>query len=495
MPKKTKPFTLSKSLRGKLPQKERPDADKILLEKSKGLCALCSRPLGPDPDLIQADHRIAGGKNTLSNLYLAHKSCNSSRGDLDFEQAKPLVEFKTFAEELGSVTFDNIVDDYIDNGNRQVQFSIKNDLLTLDLASKKTSLHLYTDPATDTKYCFAEIPVQYILNDREVQPRLIIYPHVRRLALDFHERPVHEPSNCRLVAIGEDIAELRQFDGQHKTTAQVLMGRKMVPMKIYVEPNISMLQSLVVKIQQEIKKQPLTRSDTLAKLGDVIKSLLESYVEKGGGFRSEKGFIEAQPKDKRAETRKLYFNELARIVYFDEDNELRSWVKPGAPHSPTTDKVVIDKIIKPLISQSLLELDMEAVGGRDNERRLIILILNTIARKMLPADWFKDTNELQRTRTQNFFYQGSIGWWMQSILVPTLKYILYRLKKDMPLLVDSVTADKEGQIIEAVETLCDWEIWSTEDAEHRKAMRSNTIRNVEEAFKSHTAQKLIEEVT
>ncbi len=494
MTKKAKSFTLSKALRNKLPAHERVDAEKVLLEKSQDLCALCSRPLGSDPDVITADHRIAGGKTTLSNLYLAHKSCNSSRGDLDFDRARPLVEFKAFSDEREAVTFDDVIEEYIDNGNKQVRFSIKNGELTLTLASKKATLPIYVDPATGTRYSFGEIPLQYILNDREVQPRLITYSHVRKLALDFHERPVHEPSNCRLVTVGKDVAELRQFDGQHKTTAQALIGRTLVPMKIYIEPDIPMLQALVVKIQQEIKKQPLTRSDTLAKLGDVIKSLLASYSEKNG-VRSEKGFIESQPKDKRNEVRKLYFNELARIIYFDEDNELSEWVKPGAAHPPTTDKVVIDKIIKPLIAHTLLDVDMDEAGGRDNERRLIIVVLNTIVRKTLPSDWHKDTNKFQKVRTQNFFYQGSIGWWMQEILLPTLKYVLFRLKKDAPLLVEPVTSDQESQIIDAVETLCDWEVWSTDDPEHLKAMRSNTVKNVAEAFKRYTDKRLIDEIT
>lgn len=495
MPKKLKEFKLSKSLRAKLPEKERADADTVLLEKSKGLCALCDRPLGPDFDLITADHRIAGGKNTLSNLYLAHKSCNSSRGDLEFNHARPLVEFKVVSEGLRRVTFDDVIDRYVEGGNKQISFSQEGEVLSLTFGSKTFKVPSWTDPATRTRYFFAEVPVEYVLNDPEVQPRLIMYPHVRRLALDFYERPVHEPSNCRLIKINENVAELRQFDGQHKTTAQILLGRRTVPMKVYVEPDISMINDLVVKIQQEIKKQPLTRSDTLAKLGDVTKSLLASYLEmEGGNLKSEKGFVEAQPREKRAEVKKLYLNDVAGIAYFDDDNELREWVKPGAPHSPTTDKVVIDKIIKPLIYNGLLEINMEAEGGRDTERRLIVLILNTIARKMLPVDWYKDSNTAQRTRTQNFFYQGSIGWWMQQILIPTLRYILIRMQTNTPLLVDAVS-DKQGLIIEAVETLCDWEIWSTADPTALKAMRSNTIREVADSFKTHTFEKLIKEVT
>ncbi len=489
-------FTLSKSLKNKLPLEERVTADKVLWAKSKGLCALCERPLGKNLELVTADHRIAGGKNTISNLYLAHKSCNSSRGNLEFNLAKPIVEFKVFCEEKGVVTFDDVIKNYVKNGNKQVRFKLNDKTLQLLLESQKIDYSVYNDPATKTDYFFAEIPIEYIHNDNEVQPRLITYSHVRKLALDFNERPVHEPSNCRLVYTdGDSVGELLQFDGQHKTTAQILLGRKKIQTKIYINPDIAMLQGLVVKIQQDIKKQPLTRSDTIAKLGDVISSLLSSYVTENGTPRSEKGFIEFQPKEKRTEIKKLYFTELARIIFFDEDNELTEWVKPGAKNPPTSDKVVIDKIIKPLIFQGLLEENMDTSSLRDNERRLIILILNTIARKMLTPDWNKESNKLQKIRTSNFFYQGSIGWWMNEVLIQTLRYVLLRIGDDKPLFTDPINKDQEGRLIEAVETLCDWSIWSTDKSSDLKAMRSNTIKNVKEVFKEYDYAKLVKEIT
>ena len=121
-----------------------------------------------------------------------------------------------------------------------------------------------------------------------------------------------------------------------------------------------MLQELVVKIQQEIKKQPLTKSDTLAKLGDVISRLLEEYK---GTPRTEIGFVDSQPKRDRASVRKLYQQELLRLVFFDEENELATFVKPGAAEAPTTDRIVVDRLITPLLYSDLLQLDMDAGGA------------------------------------------------------------------------------------------------------------------------------------
>ncbi|MEH6585034.1 MAG: HNH endonuclease signature motif containing protein [Halioglobus sp.] len=499
MPSKN-PFEISKTMVKKLPESERKGASDELWKKSTGLCALCNQPLGSSAEQIAADHRDAeshGGKTILSNLYLAHKSCNSSRKNIEFSVAQPLVQFKVYCENTSEVDFDSVLDTYVAKKNRQeISYQISKGEIQLELSSKNIRAPLQTDPATGTQYFFFECPVEYLLNDIEVQPRLISYPHVRKLAIDFIERPVHEPSNCRLTSTGEKTGELLQFDGQHKTTAQILIGRKTVPVKVYVEPDIAMLQLLVIKIQQEIKKQPLTKSDTLAKLGDVIKSALDEYSVKAGEARTEQGLYESQDKDHKAQIKKMYFLELERLVFFAEDNELTAWVKPGAVSPPNTDKVIIEKIIRPLIHQKLLKtVDMDKQGGRDTEREIILLICNTIVSKMLPKNWNSESNKLQKTRTENFFRQGAISWWMTVILIPTIRYLTIRLEEDTPLFIEPLAKEQRENLVEAVETLCDWTIWSTTDTEVIKAMRSNTLQNVKDVIPKLSSHDLIKEVT
>jgi hypothetical protein len=496
---KPKPtFQLAKSMLGKLPGSEKGTASAHLWTKSAGKCALCSLPLDlGTKDSVVADHivpEVKGGKNALSNLYLAHRSCNASRQHLDFQIAQPLIRFRSIAEQ-SPVTFDKVLDEYVLGENRElIEYSEKGDVATVSFGHHKVVVPLSVDPATSVKYFFLDVPMRYIHNDTEIQPRVILPAHVRKLALDFLEHPVHEPSNCRLVMEGKATARLYQFDGQHKTTAQILIGRPAAPMKVYVSPAIDMLQELVIKIQQEIKKQPLTKSETLAKIGDVVKRILDNYVEKRGTPRSEKGLIARQPKHERAAVRKLYFDELRRLVFFDEDNELSKAVGPGVKSPPTTDKVVVNKIVSPLLYAQTLDTDMDESVERDNERANIIFIVNAIAEKMLPTGWGKPGNELQKRRAENFFYQGSIGWWMGEIFEPSLRYVLYAVGKQKPLLIDPLDEAARDKLLSLVEKLCAWDIWSTDDPEHLKAMRSNTVKNVVDAFPDYTSKKLLQEM-
>lgn len=493
-------FALAKTMLNKLPLNERAIASADLWQKSAGKCALCSLPLDlATKDSVVADHRVPefkGGKTTISNLYLAHRTCNASRQHLDFNVAQPLVRFRSIAEQNKTVDFDFVIDQFMGASNRLlIEYAeTGSDTARVSFGHKTVSVPLAVDPATSVKYFFVEAPMEFIHNDKEIQPRAIMPGHVRKLAIDFTERPVHEPSNCRLVKQSNATARLLQFDGQHKTTAQILIGRKTAPVKVYVEPQIDMLQNLVIKIQQEIKKQPLTKSETLAKIGDVIRRLLDSYEAKPGELRSEKGLIASQPKADQRNVRQLYFNELRRIIFFDEENLLSKAVGPGVADPPTTDKVVIDKIVNPLIYPQPLTIDMDAAGGRDEERRNVLLVLNAIAEKMLPDGWDKKGNDLQRRRAENFFYQGSIGWWMSEILEPSLRYVLFAIGKHKPLFLEPLDEAAKERVLSVVERLCSWPIWSTEDDDALKAMRSNTIKNVSQVFSDYTDKRLLLEL-
>lgn len=491
-------FVLSKRIRKNLPANEALVADAELWEKSGGKCRLCGRSLDPseaDPDHFEPES--AGGSTTLSNLFLAHKACNQSRGNLPISLAGPVVEFRAFHAEKRALSYDHVIDRYVKPLNPQAPMTIEchfgagNVRVTVG-ATTITETPVYVDPATGVKYFFMEAPVEAIFNDVEVQPRLIIYSHVRALALDFAQRPVHEPSGCRLELVSDSVGRLLQFDGQHKTTAQILLGRTRVPVKVYVSPDKAMIQQLVLKVQQEIKKQPLTRSDTLAKLGDVVRRRLEEYEPPKGSYKSEAGFIEAQPADERKAVQKEYFQELLRLVYYHEDNELALVVKPGSVVTPTTDRVVIDKVIAPLIWKQLLDVDMEQPGGRDVERENVLLVLNTIRARMLPEGWEK--NELTKARAQLFFQQGAIGYWVEE-LITALRMVTQRAKASEPLLLDPIEGKVRGSVIAIVESLCDWPVWSTQDEGKLAAIRSNTQKNVKEALVGYDYKRMIQDLS
>jgi hypothetical protein len=484
-------YKLPKSIRDELPPKEVLDGAKVLWEKSRGRCALCDQPLPGDGKLVDADHKVArvegdGGKTELTNLYLAHRSCNRSRKNLPFDLAARVIRFSKLWETQSRPSFADVVKKYVPDGNRRVEVEEQDGEIVVSFGADKRHATLYLDPATHTKYFFLNAPVAFIQNDEESQPRFIEQDHVRTLAIEFSVRPVHEPSNCRVVGVGNGIAELRQFDGQHKTTAQLVLGRTEVPMKFYYEPNEPMIQELVVQIQQVIKKRPLSTTDTLRKLDDVIQEKVVAYsATHNGRAPTEVELVEAQPKQDQAAFKKRLLSNFALAVLKDEKFELEKYASKKIDRSkPFTDTVLVNKLITPLIAQELLNEPLDDSRARDIERAAVVSTLNRIAKNMLGANWSPKTDggddDLSTYRARQFFYQGAIAWWLNEVLLPAFNanFPKARWKR---LFLEELTVEQSEMLDGYIDLLCGWALWSTDDKPTITAFRSNTVKNVTDA--------------
>lgn len=496
-------FKVSKSIRDELSQAERTICRESLWEKSQGKCAICNGPLPVDGLLIDVDHLLAtnegqGGQTVLANLYLAHRACNRSRKNLPFDLAKRVVRFSRWCATEQRRSFDEVVEKYVPGGNKRTAISMGDNTLELDFGQTKREIELYEDPATKTLYGFVDVPIAYIQNDQDSQPRFIEPDHVRTLAVDFSVHPVHEPSNCRLVSVGDDLADLKQFDGQHKTTAQIILGRTEIPMKIYVNPEPAMIQELVVQIQQGIKKRPLSTTDTLKKLDDVVQNDVEEYRDAHQGESpSEKDLVGFQPLDKRNAYKKTLIENFEYAVLRDPKLKIGEYISTRTDRSkPLTDRVLVTKLIRPLVCQELLDEPIDDSPSRETERDSIVQLLNQLTELMLEGKWKPETKasdeDVHTRRARVFFQQGAIGWWLKSIFLPAFQpsFTKARWKQMFVTPLDDAQQERlEGFL----EIICGWDIWSTTADDKLSAFRSNTVANVEAAIPDFTNVRLANE--
>lgn len=497
-------WKLSKAIRDALPEPQRSGAAQHLWQKSAGKCALCDEPLPADGKYVDVDHAVAtvegeGGLTELSNLYLAHRSCNRSRQNLPFNIGRAVVQFSRWCTAAPRRNFSEVVKRFVKDGNQRAVVVEKNDAsITLRFGIEERQAPVFTDPATETDYFFMDAPVAFVKNDDESQPRYIEHDHVRTLAIDFMVHPVHEPSNCRVVPVGEGgVVDLLQFDGQHKTTAQIVLGRTEVPMKFYYNPSPPMIQELVVQIQQGIKKRPLSTTDTLRKLDDVVKDKVEAYKEEHGRAPTEVELVAAQPKQDQKAFKARLLSNFEYLVMNDDRLVLKDYAASRTNRAkPLTDTVLQKKLVRPLVSQELLDEPLDNAVQRETERETVIWILNEIAEKMLVDKWDPKTSSdlegLHTRRARNFFYQGSIGWWLGEVLLVGTSLVFPKAMWKR-LFLQPLDDDREQKIDAFITVLCSWDIWSTESEDQLAAMRSNTVSRVANAFPGFDNTRLVKE--
>lgn len=493
-------FKLSKSIRDELPASEKATARESLWHKSQGKCSLCNEPLPADGSLVDVDHMKArkegtdpnGGVTELKNLYLAHRSCNRSRKNLPYGLASKVIRFAKWCTAHPRRSFGEVIEHYVEDGNQRVSVELSETEVELTFGTDQRSAAVYEDPATKTKYFFMNVPVRYIQNDEGTQPRFIEHDHVRTLATDFNDRPVHEPSNCRLVSDG-GLADLKQFDGQHKTTAQILLGRSEIPMKMYVDPDLAMINNLVVQIQQGIKKRPLSTTDTLQKLDTVVQDKVAEYKNKHGDKSpTEIELVSSQPLQDQADFKKRLLNNFEWAILNDDGLELKQqklFSTKLDKQYPLTDRVLVTKIIRPLVCQELLDVPLDNSIERETEREIIVQLLNRITENMLTDKWQPQPQGIEEDiathRARLFFMQGSIGWWLKSILIPALQgqFLKQHWKR---LFLQPLTDIQQERLDGYIDIICAWDVWSTTDDSHLAALRSNTVAAVERVFPDYS---------
>lgn len=464
----------SKTMAGKLPPAEKSDQPaslQKLWDKALGKCSLCDFPLPSDEKSIEIDHILPeadGGPTEVSNLQLTHKSCNRSKRSLPNNVAIPIIKLQAWCKTKSNPSFDDVLNRY-NIAPKNVEISIDKDIPTLKFDSGDVvGSQIHTDPTSGVKYFFAEVPVDYIHNDVDVQPRMVQHTHVRKIMMSLSKGPLHEPSNVRAQKVSGDVYKLLQFDGQHKATAQIAMNRKTVQMKVYMEISVATANDLVITIQKDVKKKALSQSDTMAKLNDVMGELLDNYVVAKGQIRTEKGFIESLPNAKQTDTKNLLINNLIGLIANNDTNKLFEYYQPpyDKKTDPVKDSIVMTRIIKPLIEKDMLETDMDDVSVymRDEERNNIIWILDCIYEEVIKDNWINQAAHTTSTeaKVRNFFQQA--GLYMMMDIFPDLLKIGVTPSADGSYLLKTWSQQEKDNVQKMFKAIFKNSVWSSKNS-------------------------------
>jgi hypothetical protein len=271
-------------------------------------------------------------------------------------------------------------------------------------------------------------------------------------------------------------------------------------MKIYIDPDKDMIQELVLQIQGGIGKRPLTISTTLKKLDEVVRAKIEAYRQEHGVYPTEQQLVASLPSTERKTMKARLLSNFCYAILSDADNKITQFASPKSDRlSPLTENILVNKIIKPLVGQELLDDTLDNPARRETERAAVVKVLNQIAENVLIDRWDPkpkgQEEDLATRRARNFFYQGGVGWWMTDLLLQGLHSILPKSRHKGYFL--KPLEDREAEEIEEmIDVFTGYPIWSTIDGDALKALRSNTIINVRESavFSPYDHVKMMTEV-
>lgn len=224
-----------------------------LHEAQQSKCFICEQSIDlavhkTSVDIDHVEPLNVGGKDDETNFALTHDSCNRSKQASDLRIARLVARFGRIQEEVRAAANRgaNLSDILARFGGSAhvLSFDIKDGHLTYSQGeqgdnSLKT-VPLYEDQLSGVRYFFAKLPIEYLHHDDRINPRNI-GPNLSKLIAEFHRgRPqLHVSLGWLVSKNGNDTVKV--FDGQHKAAAQVLLGARALPVRVFVDPDPDLL--------------------------------------------------------------------------------------------------------------------------------------------------------------------------------------------------------------------------------------------------------------
>lgn len=406
------------------------DEKDIILEKHGRFCFATGHPIAEDEPL-QFDHirAFVDSKETeLNNIAPMCETHNKQKGRLPLEDFRVKLRLGKFFSQNDTLTLRHLLE-YLKNEKdikdfgQKVSIELKEDEINIETGADSLSYALYSCPTTKWKYFYATLPIEILDSDDKdeenvgLQPRYLIQEKVFDLFKHFQNHPVLQPAIGRV-----NNRKIVLFDGQHKTAALLWNKRREFECKIYLSPDLKILNQTNISAHDKFSQTRFFSSIMVMKLGDEFGTDFESYKNlEDDSIKSEAGFMRYLERNKkqaltRADLNKRFRSYLYKSILEDPDNKLAKYT--SAVNRSTKEKpLTIDMITKSLFANFLytdpLEDDMATDAyKRDKEIANNVALINMVHDLAL-STWDADAgqhDDNQRRLSRIFGSKPIMAW-------------------------------------------------------------------------------------
>ena len=421
---------------------EKEELIKKLWDLQNHKCFICEEEIDLEihKNNIDIDHVIPlklGGKDDPSNFAITHSSCNRSKQDSDLRIARILYKFtkiaeRTLKEKGTSPNLGDIFAEY-DGAKYRLKFKIEGDKIKFSFPEKGDNTiyeyPIFEDKISGFKYFFALFPIEYLHHDERINPRSI-GKNISKLIKEFFlKRPqLHITLGYIITNNGE--SEIKVFDGQHKAAAQVLLGVKELPVRVFVDPDLDVLLTTNTNAGTTLRQVAFDKS-VQRHLGSALYiERVERYKKERGLSEDDYSFSEADLvkyfKGESREMKRYILDAIRDWITHNPDNKLKDFIDFGGrgKEKPLSYSTIEKTFYSFFIYRDALHTSInyrleEGENPRELEKQQILKLMNIIAEEIYIGRFDPDIGTY---RIENRIQKGEN--------IPEPHLIAYRMSKE-----------------------------------------------------------------
>ena len=313
-----------------------------LLEAQHDNCFICGKEidLAVQSKHIDIDHiepTKLGGKDGPENFAVTHESCNRSKQASDLRVARILAKFDVIKDETALENRAPNLGDILkihDGGKHAIPVNLQNDILKTSLPemgdNEILKLPIYQDEISGFNYTFANLPIEYLHHDAQINPRAI-GSNLKKLIEEFHKKlpQLHIALAWIETQNGSD-SQVQIFDGQHKVAAQILLGARTFPVRIFIDPNKDVLLTANTHAGTTLRQVAFDKSVQRSLGSALLADRMERYRQDCGRLEDDESFSERDLvnhfKGESREMKRYVIDWVRNSVTNNRDNKLRDYI-------------------------------------------------------------------------------------------------------------------------------------------------------------------------
>lgn len=379
---------------------------KRLLEAQQRKCFICEKNL--DPDLhgaqIDIDHvepLKVGGKDDPSNFAATHASCNRSKQASDLRVARVLARFATIKDEVSEEgRGPNLGDVLARNGGGKHELALRRNKDAVQVSFPETgnntvyTIPLYRDSLSGLDYFFIKAPIEYLFHDDRINPRAI-GGSLNSLVEEFHRKRPQLHVALAWTELKGDVGAVRLqvFDGQHKATAQVVLGVRELPIRVFLNPDLDVLLTTNTNAGTTLRQIAFDKSVQRHLGSALFQERVERYRRETAKDESDESFSEKDLvhhfRGERREMQRYILDAIRDSITHNPENKLKDYVEFGGKgkEKPLSYSSIEKTFYAFCLYPEMLETPLnhkieEGENPRELEKAQILQLMNVIAERI-----------------------------------------------------------------------------------------------------------------